>query len=394
MDCGMWCDGNHAITGCTTDMACGLVCHDSGLDCTTTVDCRTECHVNGTATGDPCPSVDYCIAQGHCDPATETCTCELFTETEGCRAVDTCVPQDTCDSGEDCVINMGCTTGGAAEQVCDNKRWIDCTADDGCDGCSLTAESCATDADCQDQCSRNAETACTTAEDCRKVCEQNIEVPCDVDEQCPGIGPCVEQTCLDNYCEGTCEPALLCKEVATGRCHTRVCTQDSHCADLGATPGDWTCTGDLECCTGTCGALQPLPDPQCGASNGDCESCYAPRCLDEDGDGYGYPGGNGECPNGPAEDCDDDNYAVNPEATESVAAGNCSDGLDNDCVGGADTDDPKCAQPGPCAASASASSSGAVSGAGTDSSVWYLLVLAGVLLVGGRANRVYGHKKQ
>lgn len=53
-------------------------------------------------------------------------------------------------------------------------------------------------------------------------------------------------------------------------------------------------------------------------------------------------------------DCDDLDLNVNPGAAESEAAGNCSDGKDNDCDGKADAADPDCGGGG-CSAGAEAS---------------------------------------
>ncbi len=72
------------------------------------------------------------------------------------------------------------------------------------------------------------------------------------------------------------------------------------------------------------------------------------ECVDTDGDGYGAPPGE-TCPF-PEPDCDDSNPLVNPGAEESRAAGNCGDGIDNDCDALADTD-PECQ--GGCFAGAS-----------------------------------------
>jgi parallel beta-helix repeat protein len=126
-----------------------------------------------------------------------------------------------------------------------------------------------------------------------------------------------------------------------------------------------------------------------------------PSCVDNDGDGYGYPG-DASCPNGSAEDCNDADNAIYPGASEvcdgkindcdrptaddgedetwlgdptncgtgecastgeldcvggvqvdTCEAGSppedpevsCSDGLDNDCDGLTDGDDPDCAPP-------------------------------------------------
>ena len=49
-------------------------------------------------------------------------------------------------------------------------------------------------------------------------------------------------------------------------------------------------------------------------------------CIDNDGDGYGNPG-DASCPNGSATDCDDNNAAIHPGATEIC------NGKDDDCDG-------------------------------------------------------------
>jgi hypothetical protein len=120
------------------------------------------------------------------------------------------------------------------------------------------------------------------------------------------------------------------------------------------------------------------------------------ECQDGDGDGYGDPGGNVECPSGSQADCDDADFNVKPGATEDLTdPATCEDGIDNNCNGLIDQAEAGClpvTPPGPCAASASASTGSTVTG--NDNSVWYLFVLAGVLLVGGLANRVYGDKKE
>ena len=59
------------------------------------------------------------------------------------------------------------------------------------------------------------------------------------------------------------------------------------------------------------------------------------RCVDHDGDGYGDPASL-LCPY-PSWDCDDWNEDANPGEDEI-----CSDGIDNDCDGHADEDDPDC----------------------------------------------------
>ena len=67
--------------------------------------------------------------------------------------------------------------------------------------------------------------------------------------------------------------------------------------------------------------------------------CVNP-CTDADGDGYAVEGG--ACG---LVDCDDGDDRMSPGINESDFAGNCDDGLDNDCDGLVDTD-PTCDQGG------------------------------------------------
>ena len=62
-------------------------------------------------------------------------------------------------------------------------------------------------------------------------------------------------------------------------------------------------------------------------------------CHDADGDGFGFPGA--PACGDPTEDCDDADPEINPGVLEAKGAGNCEDGIDNDCDGLADTD-PEC----------------------------------------------------
>lgn len=78
-------------------------------------------------------------------------------------------------------------------------------------------------------------------------------------------------------------------------------------------------------------------DTDCdGVHNGldNCSGDYNPDQVDTDLDGYGEV-----C------DCDDTDPAINPEAIESIAIGNCQDQKDNDCDGLIDAEDPDCKPP-------------------------------------------------
>jgi len=84
-----------------------------------------------------------------------------------------------------------------------------------------------------------------------------------------------------------------------------------------------------------CVSTSPFGDGDLGTPGAQNDTCWE-VCTDNDQDGYSIEGGG--C--GPV-DCDDTRPDVNPGATEV-----CDNGLDDDCDGYTDGDDPDC-QPGP-----------------------------------------------
>lgn len=108
---------------------------------------------------------------------------------------------------------------------------------------------------------------------------------------------------------------------------------------------NWDASGDpagVELTISNVGAYLSPTDDQPTAGTFD-------DCFDEDEDGDGFP--RTDC--GGA-DCDDTDTNVNPGVEESVAAGNCTDGVDNDCDGDTDSADSGCEE-GVCTSSAAAS---------------------------------------
>jgi hypothetical protein len=85
------------------------------------------------------------------------------------------------------------------------------------------------------------------------------------------------------------------------------------CADR---DGDGVC--DLD---DNCPAIRNAPQID---RDGDGDGDRCDPCNDVDADGYGLPG-RPECPEGPSDDCDDDDEWVNPQRPELC------DGIDNDC---------------------------------------------------------------
>ena len=70
----------------------------------------------------------------------------------------------------------------------------------------------------------------------------------------------------------------------------------------------------------------------CNGVDDDCDGALPEDEADADGDGAMLCAG----------DCDDEDAAISPFVTESKAAGNCTDGIDNDCDELIDRKDPDC----------------------------------------------------
>ena len=122
---------------------------------------------------------------------------------------------------------------------------------------------------------------------------------------------------------------------ASGACESPDldCDDANAAVNPGATEGpagDATCNDGLD---NNCNGLTDGEDPNCQEGE--------EVCTDNDMDGYGDPA-SGACES-PERDCDDGNAAVNPGATEGpVGDATCSDGLDNNCNGLTDAEDPNC----------------------------------------------------
>ncbi|MFC1889942.1 cohesin domain-containing protein, partial [Thermodesulfobacteriota bacterium] len=129
------------------------------------------------------------------------------------------------------------------------------------------------------------------------------------------------------------------------------CNGAEECVDNICEPGAFPCLPDGNDCTADyCNETDDSCDYLCNATDYEdpcCEDsacsdaliCEDP-CVDNDGDGFGYPG-DPSCPD-PREDCDDNNPGVNPGIDESVAEDNCDDGYDNDCDSFIDNADSNC----------------------------------------------------
>jgi hypothetical protein len=140
------------------------------------------------------------------------------------------------------------------------------------------------------------------------------------------------------------DPATLCPSPSAPTCTDAdgdgFAIEGGDCGPVDCNDGDAAVNpGAVEICTNStddnCNGLIDTRDPTAVG----CAT--AATCTDEDGDGYAFEGG--AC--GPT-DCDDSNAAVNPGAVE-----NCTNGVDDNCNGLVDVQDPAAAG---CATTSSA----------------------------------------
>jgi len=243
---------------------------------------------------------------------------DTATDLQHCGGCDTPCDFDNaaavCEEGE---CSMGeCETG-----------WEDCN-DDPADGCEVNTagdrENCG---ECGYVCPDGL--GCIDGE-CAVTCHDEDEDGFD-DEECggndcddgnPQIFPGAEEACdgEDNDCDGDIDelPDASASCDDGNSCTVDVCQRGRGCANIpmqdGACDDGDDCTMNDTCRSGVC---QGSP-------------------LDADGDGFSPEecGGN---------DCDDTNSAVYPGAFEgSGLPDSCTDGVDNDCDGLTDMEDPLC----------------------------------------------------
>ena len=152
-----------------------------------------------------------------------------------------------------------------------------------------------------------------------KLWQAPVLAGCTLDIDCNDSNDCTTDLCVDNACQHTPVPddsacnggsGVCC----SGSCSTAVCSVDSDCNDGDSCSID-TCTNG-----GTCAAACDNIFPACGDRVSDL--CCGPSC---------HPGSDVDCIPPPC------------VPTHSKEKGpRCSDGIDNDCDGVMDGNDPDC----------------------------------------------------
>lgn len=312
--------------------------------------------------GDACNGAETCdLGSGTCQPGTPV-DCD---DGDACT-IDSCDPGSGACSNDaiDCDDGNECTSDACVGGACENTPLADDTACSVgvCCGGACVAPACGFDADCDDGDACTVD-ACFNGGSCAAVCD-NDPISCPPGETCVN-GVCEPQVCNDNgvcesgedctNCPGDCisgttdgavcgngvceagdgEDCVICPADCNGkqngRPSGRFCCGDGDgqnplpCGDPVCSTGGWACTDDPAppggsyCCgDGTCEGDEDFTN--CAVD------CPPPFCGDGNCDA-------GEDPCNCTADCG------SPPATES----NCSDGVDNDCDGLTDTDDPDCA---------------------------------------------------
>jgi hypothetical protein len=195
---------------------------------------------------------------------------------------------------------------------------------------------------------------------------------CQVDSDCdiPGVWPGTCAPAAIGFCRGffwdwfngiyldVCASDAQCPGgsdawcVPQGQCYNSAGQPTGQKCIVGADPSIYGCVvgGYTQWGYLICDANHPCDDccamGHCSSWSGafcnEGEQCLPCTCVDNDGDGYGNPA-SPACAH-PELDCDDTNPDVHPGAIEECGGPTCSDGLDNDCNGLADSKDPACKQ--------------------------------------------------
>jgi Chlamydia polymorphic membrane protein (Chlamydia_PMP) repeat len=335
------CDDGNACTA--NDICSAGSCTGTPLDCDDGIACTSDSCSQGLCVNDA--STCECTTNPDCNdgsPCTfDMCnsgTCAHINVTGSCDDGDACTTNDTCSSGSctgislDCDDGVACTVDSCNFGVCVNDATAcGCSASDCDDGIACTVDSCV-GGTC-----RNDSTACDCAidKDCFDANRCTVDL-CGSDRMC--YNETLAECCGNGICEkgeDSCNCSADCADSPSAICGNNVCEA-----------GDGE---DCVTCPDDCNGLQDgLIQNRfcCGGGGGyNAISCNDRRCYDRSvsctddsvsesccGDGIcdSYESGC-FCP----EDC-------GPPIPFETAGVTCKDGIDNDCDGLLDCDDPDC----------------------------------------------------
>ena len=377
-DCGVPSPGENCTDGIDNDCNGLIDCNDPF--CAQQQPCAATFCPDGV-----CAPSEICTCSIDCGPPppVETnCTDGLDNDCDGnvdcadsdcsvpCCGDGTCNPVELCSCPADCTPSAGEIPGSTCLDGIDND----------CDGLSdCNDPDCATESpacSCGNFVCDPGETQCNCAIDCGGV--PGPEVCNDgVDNNCDGAIDCLDAACTcTTFCGGVCGDAVcftseictcptdcgppvtsesgLCTDGLDNDCDSFVdcgdpdCFSDPACAGGGC--GDGICTSAEMCwCAVDCGppaASESWPSTCTDGLDNDCNGvadCNDPGCSFEPccgppgcGDGLCTPPAESQC------NCPFDCGVPSPGE-------NCTDGIDNDCNGLIDCNDPFCAAIPPCA---------------------------------------------
>lgn len=280
-----------AGTGCETPVTTITDCGGCGNICSFS-------HGEALCTDSECKLGKCDSGYGNCDQDVEGCETTLGTE-ENCTAC-----------GDACGGNASCGAQGCA---CD-AGFADCEASP--DGiCETTLGTVANCSDCGDACEfPHAVAACTAGECTMGACEAGFE-DCDHNE----ANGC--ETALDNRNNcGACGTICLTLQNCVASGNTFACSNTCHDIDDDGF-ADATCGGSD--CNDSLSTINPDATEICDNVDNNCNG-RLDEGFDKDKDGYKTCGAE--------TDCDDNNPRVHPGAADI-----CNDGIDQDCVGGDNT---------------------------------------------------------
>ncbi len=330
---GSFCNGVEECVGgrCIGSQLAG--CDDSDACTTDTCDedgdgCTNERRADACAIGTSQPCTTTCGTEG-----SQTCTPECVWDAcvapaEVCNGVD-----DDCDastdegfqcaqgSTDDCTTQCGSTGSRACSGVCIY------------DACMPPADTCnGADDDCNgtcddgQECCQNTITTCTTS--CNSTGTSRCGAGCTY-EDC--VAPAETCNGVDDDCDGTCDNGSECCQNTTVGCATS-------CGSTGTQPCDGSCR--LGTCTippETCNGVDDNCDGTCDNGAGmDCCRNISISCATSC-DPAGVQTGTQAC----SSSCLRQGPCVAPPE-------DCTNGRDDNCVGGIDCADPDCATTPTC----------------------------------------------